>query len=103
MIVHTIPETFIASYGEINDWIDARFPESVPEGRYIQFVNTRLDNPDHEKRDLADWIESPLNHLGWTVKCVIAAVIAAVLGGGYLVSKQTEPRHPVPIVQPAPR
>lgn len=71
---------------------------------------------DEIARDKADKLEVTAierrttkleNHLGWTVKCVIAAVIAAVLGGGYLVSKQTEPRHPAPIIQqyqpPAPR
>lgn len=60
MIVHTLPETYVGSYAEICDWIDARFPESVPEGRYIAFVNTRLDHPDFEKRDLEDWVDSPL-------------------------------------------
>lgn len=60
MIVHTLPETYIASYGEIADWIDARFPESVPEGRYVRHINTRLDHPDFEKRDLEAWVESPL-------------------------------------------
>lgn len=60
MIVHTLPEAYVGDYAAICDWIDARFPESVPEGRYIRHVNTRLDHPDFEKRDLADWIESPL-------------------------------------------
>lgn len=60
MIVHTIPEAYVSTYAEIADWIDARFAETKPEARYIRHVNTRLDHDDFEKRDLADWIESPL-------------------------------------------
>ena len=60
MIVHTLPEAYVSTYAEVADWIDARYPESVPEARYIRHVNTRLEHEDFEKRDLEDWVETPL-------------------------------------------
>lgn len=61
MIVHTIPEAFFDTYPTVCDWIDARFPESVPAGRYVRHVNTRIDHPDYELRDLENWVaDSPL-------------------------------------------
>lgn len=60
MIIITLPESYIASYGPVCDWIDARFPESVPDARYVRHVNTRLDHPEFEKRELEAWVDSPL-------------------------------------------
>lgn len=55
MIVHTLPEAYARDYDLISDWIDARFPESKPEARYKRHVNTRIEDPAYEHRELADW------------------------------------------------
>ena len=60
MIVHTLPEAYVHDYTTVCDWIDARFPETKPDTRYIRHINTRLEHPDFEKRDLEAWVESPL-------------------------------------------
>lgn len=69
----------------------------------VRNMDKKLDEIGRDKADksevsgLSKRVEKIEGHLNKVVWIVIAAVIAAVLGGGYLATKPVQ--HPTPIVQ----